>query len=235
MSQNLIDAIIQGALFGASVFLASIAAFHAALAASRKKKPEDTSADTNRGMSEKLLREQHSELKQLVEAHFRAEAARRAVIDGQLKDIRDLLGAMRDFTARQSAETQRWKDGYDFRILKAFLLRVISVIDEIEEQIWILKKQNASRETIAELEFTHAKLVGDLDGEGLVRNEPPVGEKIDPAATRLVIKGVDETADPALANVISRSLGAEYILWLADGHEKIIRPGQVKVFKYKQQ
>jgi molecular chaperone GrpE (heat shock protein) len=234
MSQNLVDAIIQGALFSTAALLASIAAFRVALAASRKEISKDKSADANCDTFDKLLREQHSELKQLVETHFRAEAARDAGTGVQLKDIRDLLGAIRDFTARQSAETQRWKDGYDFRILKSFLLRVISVIDEIEEQIWLLKKRNAAPETIAELEFMHAKLIGDLDGEGLVRNEPPVGEKIDPTSTKFVIKGVDETADATLANVISRSLGAEYVLWLADGHERIIRSGQVKVFKLRQ-
>jgi hypothetical protein len=57
MSQNLVDAIIQGALFSTAALLASIAAFRVALAASRKEISKDKSADANCDTFDKLLHE----------------------------------------------------------------------------------------------------------------------------------------------------------------------------------
>lgn len=79
----------------------------------------------------------------------------------------------------------------------------------------------------------HAKLVGDLEGEGLIRNELEIGtERVQ--TKEYIIVGTDSTDDKEKDGKISQIFGMEYLLVLADGMEKTIRPARIKIYSGNQ-
>lgn len=160
-----------------------------------------------------------------------SSASRLFDIERSSKTTAELIENIRNYVAKQADEVKRWQEGYDWRITKNFLLRLIGSIDEIEDKIVYSQKDEKLEALIPELEFMLSVLTVNLEEEGLIQFTPSLGSPVD--ASRVEVIGTLEAEEPSdepesVASIFRK--GYEYDL----GNEtKIIRKAKARVFKKK--
>lgn len=191
------------------------------------------SSDKNFQTIVNKIEQTDSKFIQQMGALFQSQNTTNDKIHAQLVDISSILSSLRDYSTRQSNDTLRWKDGYDYRVLKNFITRIIHSIDEIEFKIQLLTDSPNSNQLVNELEFIKDILVSNLDGEGLVRIEPFVGDEITTQTNRIVVKDITLTDDENKDSKIAKIINYGYELYLSDEETKLIRPALVDIYKKK--
>ena len=174
---------------------------------------------------------ENTELKEYLNSFVSFEKNKIEKIENNIGEINSILATLRDFSAKQSTELNRWKVGYDYKILNSFLGRLISSIDEIDEKVEELKNANLDEKIINEFLFLRDILLANLDGEGLGRVEPEIGEKIDITKTNYIVSATNNTSDEKLDFTISKVIKPAYVLYLTNEVQQIIRKASVEIYK----
>tara|TARA_B110001469_G_C9647307_1_gene327908 strand:- start:4758 stop:5630 length:873 start_codon:yes stop_codon:yes gene_type:complete len=173
-----------------------------------------------------------TKITELLESSHKASASRLGEVEETSKTTMDLVHDIREYVAKQAGETERWREGYDWRIRKSYILRVISTMGEIETQLEVYRKDGKSEGFIKDFDFLRETLEIHLEEEGLVAFAPKLGGTPDASnadSISSVIISENDQVVGTVAEVIHRGyemdLGVEI---------RVIKKAQVSVYKNKE-
>jgi molecular chaperone GrpE (heat shock protein) len=168
-------------------------------------------------------------ISQLLEASQKASASRLDEAVTTSKTTMELVNGLREYVGKQADETRRWQEGYDWRILKTYLLRVVSTLDDIETKLEFYKNNGKSEELIKDFDFLRETLEIHLEEEGLLAFSPKLGEE--PDASLVDIKaGVTISEDAQVVGAVAEVIHRGYEIDLGT-ETKVVRKAQVSVYK----
>jgi molecular chaperone GrpE (heat shock protein) len=170
-----------------------------------------------------------TKISQLLDASQKASASRLGEVEQTSKTTMELVDNVREFVATKADETRRWQEGYDWRILKNYLTRLISTLDDIEMKLDVYRKENKPQEFLQDFDFLRETLEIHLEEEGLVGFAPLVGDDVDPM--RADAKGaIASTSEDQQSDTIAEVIKKGYEIDFGAGM-KIVRKAQVTVYK----
>lgn len=180
------------------------------------------------------IEERHCKTENSIDAFIAANSSNAKRITSGIDDILSILTSIRDFSSRQSAELLRWKEGYDYRIVKNFITRIIHSIDDIEYKIEIVKADSEKQKLVEELEFVKDVLLSNLDGEGLVRIEPELLKRVEDYGGKVAVDSIIPTDEDEKNGAIAKVLLYGYELYTGEDKSKLIRQAKVAIYKKNQ-
>jgi molecular chaperone GrpE (heat shock protein) len=173
-----------------------------------------------------------TEISQLLDASQKTLATRLGQVEQSSQTAAEMVNNVREYVSKQAEETRRWQEGYDWRILKTYLLRIVSTMDDVETKLEVYRVAAKPEDFINDFDFLRETLEIHLEEEGVVSFAPELREE--PDSIRTEVKAVvliteDCQQVGTIAEVIKNGyevdLGAEV---------KIIRKAQVSVYKNKE-
>ena len=150
-------------------------------------------------------------------------------IDNTLKDLTQQVSAIREYAAHQQNRLEKLQDGYDWNIIRNFCLRIIRCIDNIEDRINCLTKQDDV--DVTDLEEVRDELIFALESSGVEQFEPEINsdyrgqEKYAEA-----VKEKKKSDDPKQKGKIDKVLKPGYQCFIDEENVRIIRPAQVRLY-----
>ena len=105
---------------------------------------------------------------------FKSLQAGQADAGNKIVAIESLLGAVRDFLGTQQDELNRYKDGYDYKVMKSFCLGVIRALDSIDKY----GDTDASDTASQTLAIVRDELEILLDSQSISPFSPDVGSPV---------------------------------------------------------
>jgi len=149
-------------------------------------------------------------------------------LDNTLKELTQQVSAIRQYTTYQQDRLEKLQDGYDWNIIRTFCLRVIRCIDNLENRISQLNKQDSKATYLEEVKD---ELIFALESSGIEQFEPEINsayrgqEKYAEA-----IKNKESCNDQKRTGKIARVIRPGYQYFINDENIKVVRPAQVKLF-----
>jgi molecular chaperone GrpE (heat shock protein) len=143
-----------------------------------------------------------------------------------LAEMNAQVGAMREYLARQQELVKRLQEGYDWALLKAFGLRIIRCIDDIEERA----ARPDSAPARDALESVRDDLVFALEAGGIEQFAPEVGSEYrgnEKVAEVIRTRPASEAVEIGRIASIVRS---GYQVYVSDNLTRVVRPARVEVF-----
>jgi molecular chaperone GrpE (heat shock protein) len=156
-----------------------------------------------------------------------------------LEGLNDRIEIFRKFSEEKNEELSRYKDGYDLAINKRLVLGVIRTLDDIDEHLLRIEKNNNSspeiklESAIESIKVVKQLLIFKLSDEQI---EPFIPDKsmplddVEQSKRCDVIKAI-ASSDRELVGQISEVANPGYHLIQADGVEVILRKANVVVFR----
>lgn len=149
------------------------------------------------------------------------------VVQG-LSDLSEQMSAIREFAAEQQNQVKKLQDGYDWMLIKRFCLRIIRCVDNIEDRMRQLQKDN---QDISVLKDIRDEILFALESSGLEPFEPEVGlEYRGLERYAEAIKEKESTSEPAKSGRIAEVVRPGYQYLINDEEVKIVRCAQVKLY-----
>lgn len=171
-------------------------------------------------------------ISQLLESSQQTLSKRLSQVEQSTSTTMELVDNVREYVSKQADETRRWQEGYDWRILKNYLMRIVSTLNEVEDQIATYRKEGKPEEFLSDLDFLKEALEIHLEEEGLMAYTPAVGSTLDAIRDEprtSVVALSEEQVIGTIAEVLRKGyeidLGAE---------TKVVRKAQVVVYKKKE-
>lgn len=151
----------------------------------------------------------------------------------ELSDLTEEVSAIRHFAAQQQDQMRKLQDGYDWMIVRRFCLRIIRCIDNIEDRIARLGKEEQILSD--HLQDIKDELVFALESSGVEQYEPEL-EVSYKGLERYAeaIKDRVSTDDAARAGCIAEVARSGYQYLVNDDDVKIVRCAQVKLYELSQ-
>lgn len=141
----------------------------------------------------------------------------------------NLVNDVREYVSKQATETRRWQEGYDWHILKNYLTRLISTLDDIETKLDVYRKEDKPEEFLQDFDFLRETLEIHLEEEGVISFAPEIGADVDPL--QVDIKGgIDSTSEDQQPETVAEVVKKGYEIDLGAGM-KTVRKAQVTVYK----
>ena len=168
-------------------------------------------------------------INQLLDASQKTLSTRLGLVEQSSQTTMELVDNVREFVATKADETRRWQEGYDWRILKNYLTRVISTLGDIEMQLEKYRKEDKPQELLQDFDFLRETLEIHLEEEGLMSFTPLLGAEVDPMKVDLK-GGVECTAEGHVDGTVAEVIKKGYEIDLGTGM-KIVRRAQVTVYK----
>lgn len=158
-------------------------------------------------------------------------AQTQSALNRNLERIGELLGNLRDFSAKKEADVRRWQEGYDWRILKNFVSGLTFVLQEMQEKVEELEGAgDAHAET---LKYFRDYLLEELSNNGVERfGDEFVGEPR-PSSSAIAQFFPKDTGDAALDGKVSRVLTYGYRYDDGSENGKVIKNAQLEFFRFK--
>jgi len=149
------------------------------------------------------------------------------VVQG-LSDLSEQMSAIREFAAEQQNQVKKLQDGYDWMLIKRFCLRIIRCVDNIEDRMRQLQKDN---QDISALKDIRDEILFALESSGLEQFEPEVGlEYRGLERYAEAIKEKESTSEPEKSGRIAEVVRPGYQYLINDEEVKIVRCAQVKLY-----
>jgi len=123
---------------------------------------------------------------------------------------------------------EKLQDGYDWNIIRTFCLRVIRCIDNLENRIARLSKENIE---VAELGEVWDELVFALESSGVEQFSPEINSDYrGQEKTTEAVKDKEYCDDPNLTGKIANVIRPGYQYVIDDENVKVVRTARVKLF-----
>ena len=202
-----------------------------------KASPKTTLLDSgdNYPELEGLLRSQTENLeKQMVEFKQMAQSVQRTALEhsgplkNNLEELIQEVSAIREYAWQQQGRMEKLQSGYDWNIIRTFCLRVIRCIDNLENRIAQLSRENAETVSLTE---ARDELLFALESSGVERFEPKIksdyrGQERKAEAVRDKQQCNDRNLKGKVAEVVRP--GYQYVI--DEENVKVVRTAQVKLF-----
>jgi molecular chaperone GrpE (heat shock protein) len=184
---------------------------------------------------EGLLRSQTKNLeKQMVEFKQMAQSVQQTALEhsgplkNNLEELVQEVSAIREYALQQQGRMERLQDGYDWNIIRTFCLRVIRCIDNLENRIAQLSRNNGEAKNLTEV---RDELLFALESSGVERFEPKTksdyrGQERKAEAIRDKHQCNDRNLKGKVAEVVRP--GYQYVI--DEENVKVVRTAQVKLF-----
>lgn len=153
-------------------------------------------------------------------------------METQLKETQQVLQSLRDYTLEQQKEIRRLREGYDYTIIRTFVLRMIHALEETSEKIERSRLKGMPQPQLDDLQFVYDQFICALDGSGIERFVPEVGAKFDPANPQLEPTATTPTDNPSTHLNISRVIKPGFRIQINEEKQQVIRPAQIEYFKF---
>jgi len=174
------------------------------------------------------LEKQVEEFKQMTQAVQQTALEHSEPLNNTLKELTQQVAAIREYASQQQDRVTKFQDGYDWNIIRSFCLRVIRCIDNLENRINRLHKQNVET---ADLEEVRDELIFALESSGVEQFEPEInsdyrGQERDVEA----VKDKEHSDDPNLRGKIAKVIKPGYRYVISEENVRVVRPAQVKLY-----
>ena len=148
------------------------------------------------------------------------------VLDGQAS-IGDQLAAFRRIAQDQAEDLQRYRDGYDWKILKGISTGLIQLVDLLERRLDALKKDN---QPVRDLEMVRDEVLDMLEAHGVVKWIPDIGATYLDLLDRLETVEAEHTRDQGLVGTVARVHRAGFVRERPDGSTTVVRNARVTIY-----
>lgn len=139
------------------------------------KTPGQQSTDLENSLSSSSLK-----ISQLLDASQKTLSSRHGQVEQSSQNTMELVDNVREFVATKAHETRRWQEGYDWRIHKNYLTRVVSTLDDIETKLEKYCEEDKQQELLKDFDFLRETLEIHLEEEGVWSFAPLAGTGVDP-------------------------------------------------------
>jgi molecular chaperone GrpE (heat shock protein) len=175
------------------------------------------------------LEKQMAEFKQVAQTVQQTALEHSGPLNSTLKDLNQQVAAIREYASQQQDRVEKLQDGYDWNIVRTFCLRVIRCIDNLENRIKQLSKEDV--ETI-NLEEVKDELLFALESSGVEQFEPEINTDYrGQEKSAEVVKEKEGSDDPKMAGKIAKVIRPGYQYVIDDENIKVVRTARVKLFR----
>jgi len=174
------------------------------------------------------LEKRMSEFKQMAKTVQQTTLENSQPLNNAIKDLTQQVSAIRQYAACQQDRMEKLQDGYDWNIIRTFCLRIIRCIDNLENRISQLSKNDIDTTDLQEIKD---ELVFGLESSGVEQFEPEIDsdyrgqEKFAEA-----IKDKQQCDDPKKTGKIAQVVRPGYQYFINEDNIKVVRTAQVKLF-----
>jgi len=192
--------------------------------------PEEETSVAENTLKEQAedLQKQIAEFKQVAQDVQQTTRERSEPLTNTLKELAQQVSAIRDYAASQQDRVEKLQDGYDWGIMRAFGLKVIRCLDNLEGRVARLSDED---DAVQHLEEIRDELLFALESSGIEQFRPEIDsdyrgqEKL--AET---MKEREPTQNPDQTGKIAKVIRPGYRYMIDDDNYKIVRAAQVKLF-----
>ncbi len=145
-----------------------------------------------------------------------------------LKELAQQVSAIRDYAASQQDRVEKLQDGYDWGIIRAFGLKVIRCLDNLEGRVARLSDDDSA---VQHLEEIRDELLFALESSGIEQFRPEVNSEYrGQEKLAETMKEKEPTQAPDQAGKIAKVIRPGYRYMIDDDNYKVVRAAQVKLF-----
>ncbi|UCG49597.1 MAG: hypothetical protein JSU94_07415 [Phycisphaerales bacterium] len=174
------------------------------------------------------LEKQMAEFKQMAQNVKETTLEHSKPLNKALEELTQQVSAIREYASYQQERVEKLQDGYDWNIIRTFCLRVIRCIDNLENRIDLLSKQNMDS---GDLEEVKDELIFALESSGIEQFRPEINseyrgqEKFAEA-----VKAKEHCDDMSRVGRIAKVIRPGYQYFINEDNVKVVRTAQVKLF-----
>jgi molecular chaperone GrpE (heat shock protein) len=180
------------------------------------KTPGQQSTDLENSLSSSSLK-----ISQLLDALQKTLSSRLGQVEQSSQNTMELVDNVREFVATKAHETRRWQEGYDWRIHKNYLTRVVSTLDDIETKLEKYCEEDKQQELLKDFDFLRETLEIHLEEEGVWSFAPLAGTGVDPLKVDPK-GGVECTVESQVDGTVAEVIKKRYAIDQGEGM-KIVR------------
>ncbi len=149
-------------------------------------------------------------------------------LNNTLKELAQQVSAIREYASQQQHRVSKLQDGYDWNIIRTFCLRIIHCIDNLENRIERMTKQNIETSDLREV---RDELIFALESSGVEQFEPEINSDYRRQQKKAeAVKDRELADDPNLKGKIAKVLRRGYQFVIDEMNFKVVRTAQVKLF-----
>jgi len=174
------------------------------------------------------LGKQMAEFRQMAQSVQQATFEHSEPLRSNLKELIQQVSAIREYASQQQGRMEKLQDGYDWNIIRTFCLRVIRCIDNLENRIARLSKENIET---AELEDVRDELVFALESSGVEQFSPEINSDYRGQERKAeAVKDKEYCDGPNLTGKIAKVIRPGYQYVIDNENVKVVRTARVKLF-----
>lgn len=179
------------------------------------------------------LEKQIAEFRQMAQSVQQSTLRHSKPLNSTLKELTQQISAIRQYTAYQQDRVEKLQDGYDWNIIRTFCLRVIRCIDNLENRISQLAKQDIETgpNLTIHLEEVRDELLFALESSGVEQFEPEVNSDYRGQEKHAeAVKEKQHCDDPNQIGKIAEVVRPGYQYLINEENVKVVRAARVKLF-----
>jgi molecular chaperone GrpE (heat shock protein) len=174
------------------------------------------------------LEKQVTEFRQMAQSVQQTALEHSKPLENGLKELTQHISAIREYAAQQQNKMEKLQDGYDWNIIRTFCLRIIRCIDNLENRIAQLSKQNLET---AQLEEVRDELVFALESSGVEQFKPrPNSDYRGQEKKAETVKDRHSCDDTNMHGKIAEVIRPGYQYVIDEENVKVVRMAQVRLF-----
>ncbi|MEE9370095.1 MAG: hypothetical protein V3W45_01375 [Sedimentisphaerales bacterium] len=149
-------------------------------------------------------------------------------LNNTLRELTEQVSAIREYASQQQHRVSKLQDGYDWNIIRTFCLRIIHCIDNLENRIERMARQNIETSDLVEV---RDELIFALESSGVEQFEPEINSDYHRQQKKAeAVKDRELADDPNLKGTIAKVLRRAYQFFIDEMNFKVVRTAQVKLF-----
>ena len=174
------------------------------------------------------LEKQMAEFRQMAQNVQQSAVAHSKPLNDSLRELTQQVSAIREYAAHQQERVKKLQDGYDWNIIRNFCLRVIRCIDNLENRIKRLAKEDTDTRDLEEI---RDELVFALESTGVERFEPVINSDYHGQEKNAeAVKDKKGIKDPKLKGKIAKVIRPGYQYFIDEENVKVVRTAKVKLY-----
>ena len=155
----------------------------------------------------------------------------KGLLEGQAS-IEEQLGAFRRTSQDQTKDLQRFKDGYDWKILRGISTSLIQLVDLVRRRLVVLSE---SEHPTGDLEIVRDEVLDLLEAHGIYEWSPDVGSTYVELLDRLEVVGAECTTDQRLVGTVAQVHRTGFLRERPDGSTTSAHNARVTVYRAKEE